>query len=175
MTQDEYEALIAQGLDPEDINKPGGMNLGGLPNVGGGPPGNRNQLQRQAVNRLQSPQSAPERPQEAIRSPFHMPAYGVPSPMMNGLMSPAEQGQHLAGMVAQVNNAYHDENDSRVAQAREERRMQQERDMESMRQESLLRRLEVEQEERNKDRILQKQLQSGVTTRQFINGQWVDV
>jgi hypothetical protein len=175
MTQDEYEALIARGLDPEDINKPGGMNLGGLPNVGGGPPGNRNQLQRQAVNKLHASQSAPVRPQEAIRSPFHTPAYGVTHPMMNGLLSPAEQGQHLAGMAAQVNQAYQDENDSRVAQEREMRRMQQERDMESMRQESLLRRLAIEQEERNKDRILQKQLATGVTTRQFINGQWVDV
>jgi len=95
--------------------------------------------------------------------------------MMNGLMSPAEQGQHLAGMVNQVNQAYQDENDSRVVQEREMRRMAHERDMESMRQESLLRRLAVEQEERNKDRILQKQLQSGVINRQFINGQWVDV
>lgn len=175
MTQDEYEALIAQGLDPEDINKPGGMNLGGLPNVGGGSPGNRNQLQRQAVNKLHGFQGAPERPQEAITSPFHMPAYGVTHPMMNGLLSPAEQGQHLAGMAAQVNQAYQDENDSRVAQEREMRRMQQERDMESMRQEGLLQRLAMEQQERNKDRILQKQLATGVTTRQFIDGQWVDV
>jgi hypothetical protein len=175
MTQDEYEALIAQGLDPEDINKPGGMNLGGLPNVGGGSPSMRSQKQRQAVNRLRAPQSAPERPQEAIRSPFSMQAYGVTNPMMHGLMSPAEQGRHLAGMAGQVTQAYQDENDSRVAQEREMRRMQQERDMESMRQESLLRRLEVEREERNKDRILQKQLQSGITTKKLINGQWVDV
>jgi len=175
MTQDEYEALIAQGLDPEDINKPGGMNLVGLPNVGRGSPGDRSQRQRLAVNRLHSQQSAPERPQEAIRSPFNMQAYGVTNPMMDGLMSPAEQGQHLAGMAGQVNEAYQDENDSRVAQNREMRRMQQEREMESMRQEALLRRLAIEQQEREKDRILQKQLQSGVTTRQLINGQWVDV
>jgi len=131
----------------------------------------QNQLDLNAPEPPDAPVSAPQ----ARTSPFHMPAYGVPHPMMSGLMSPAEQGQHLAGMAAQVNQAYQDENDSRVAQEREMRRMQQERDMESMRQEGLLQRLAIEQQERNKDRILQKQLSSGVTTRQFINGQWVDV
>jgi hypothetical protein len=39
---------------------------------------------------------------------------------------------HMAGMVNQVNNAWQKENDSRVAQAREMRRMQHERAMMQM-------------------------------------------
>jgi hypothetical protein len=119
--------------------------------------------------------AAPVRPQQAPRSPFRMPAYGVPNPMMNGLLNPAEQAGYLNRMAAQATEAHQDEMDSRVAQSREMRRMQQERDMEAMRQESLLRRLAIEQEEREKDRILQKQLTSGVITRQLVNGKWVDV
>jgi len=33
----------------------------------------------------------------------------------------------------------------------------------------------MEQREREKDRILQKQLTTGVTTRRLVNGRWVDV
>ena len=85
------------------------------------------------------------------------------------------QGRHLGGMINDVENAYQDENDSRVALMREQRRMQHETEMESMRQEALLQRLAAEQREREKDRILQKQLTSGVTTRKLVNGGWVDV
>jgi len=53
--------------------------------------------------------------------------------------------------------------------------MEHEAQMESMRQEALLQRLAMEQQDREKDRILQKQLTSGVTTRQLVNGEWVDV
>jgi len=121
---------------------------------------------------------APEGPQRAPRSPFNMRAYSQSHPMQNDFIDefgPVAQGKHLSSMVDDVTNAYQDENDSRVAQLREQRRMEQEMAIESMRQEALLQRLAMEQQEREKDRILQKQLTSGVTTRQFINGRWVDV
>jgi hypothetical protein len=78
-------------------------------------------------------------------------------------------------MIAQTQGAIQDENDSRVAQSREQGRMAHEREMEAMRQEALLQRLAMEQREREKDRILQKQLTSGITTRKLVNGRWVDV
>jgi hypothetical protein len=123
-------------------------------------------------------EDAPEAPQRAIRRPFNMQAYSQSLPMQNDFIAqfgPMAQARSLGGMVSDVQDAYQDENDSRVAQMREQRRMAHERDMESMRQEELLQRLSMEQREREKDRILQKQLTSGVTTRQFIDGRWVDV
>jgi hypothetical protein len=121
---------------------------------------------------------AQEGPQQAPRRPFNMQPYSQSLPMQNDFIAqagPAAQAKHLGGMISDVTDAYQDENDSRVAQLREQRRMEHEAQMESMRQEALLERLAMEQREREKDRILQKQLTSGVTTRQFIDGRWVDV
>lgn len=178
MTIDEYEALIAQGMDPQDINRPGGVHLGGMPNVGNGPPGLRNQMQRQAVENLQRRQDAPQATQQAIRRPFNMEAYSdASSPQQDFLdaMGPSAQAQHLKGMIADVQNAWQDENDSRVAQNREQRRMEHETQLAAMDNDTLLRRLEMEQQEREKDRLLQKQLMSGTVTRQFIDGEWREV
>ena len=116
--------------------------------------------------------------QQAARRPFNKQAYSGANPVQQGFINdfgPSAQAKHLGGMINDVMGAYQDENDSRVAQLREQRRMEHEAEMESMRQEALLQRLAMEQREREKDRILQKQLTSGVTTRQLINGQWVDV
>ena len=134
-------------------------------------------------NRIDAPQpaaqpDAPEAPQHAPRSPFNMHAYSGSHPMNPALIAQqvsSEQARHLSGMIDDVTNAYQDENDSRVAQLREQRRMEHETEMESMQQDALLQRLAMEQREREKDRILQKQLTSGVTTRQLVNGEWVDV
>ena len=122
--------------------------------------------------------NAQQGPQRAPRSPFNMQAYSGSQSMNPALMAQqvsSAQGRHLGGMINDVENAYQDENDSRVALMREQRRMQHETEMESMRQEALLQRLAAEQREREKDRILQKQLTSGVTTRKLVNGGWVDV
>lgn len=122
--------------------------------------------------------NAPEAPQQAIRRPFNMQAYSGANPVQQGFINdfgPAAQGRHLKSMVNDVQNAYQDENDSRVAQMREQRRMDQEMAIESMRQEALLQRLAMEQREREKDRILQRQLQTGVTTKRLVNGRWEDV
>jgi len=182
MTPDEYEALIAQGMDPQDINRPGGVNLGGLPNVGNGTPGFRNQRQRQAVGNLHAQgddePDAPEGPQRATRRPFNMQPYSqshLMNPALIAQQASSEQARHLNGMIDDVTAAYQDENDSRVAQMREQRRMEHETEMESMQQDALLQRLAMEQQEREKDRILQRQLTSGITTRKLVNGGWVDV
>jgi hypothetical protein len=181
VTPDEYEALIAQGMDPQDINRPGGVNLGGLPNVGNGSPAFRSQKQRQAVANLHARPDEPdaqEGPQRAHRSPFNMQAYSGASPMQQDFIEqfgPHAQARHLGGMISDVMGAYQDENDSRVAQAREQARMAHESDMAGMEYDALIQRLQMEADQREKDRILQKHLASGVTTRQLVNGEWVDV
>jgi len=122
--------------------------------------------------------NAPQGPQRSIRRPFNMRAYSGANPVQQGFMNefgPAAQAKHLGGMISDVTDAYQDENDSRVAQLREQRRMDQEMQIESMRQEALLERLAMEQREREKDRILQRQLQTGVTRKRLVNGRWEDV
>ena len=138
----------------------------------------RNPFQSQAAPQPAAQPDAQEGPQRAIRRPFGMQAYSGANPVQQGFINefgPAAQGRHLAGMIAQTQGAIQDENDSRVAQSREQGRMAHEREMEAMRQEALLQRLAMEQREREKDRILQKQLTSGITTRKLVNGRWVDV
>jgi hypothetical protein len=118
---------------------------------------------------------APEAPQQASRRPFSMRAYSGANPAQQGFIDqfgPAAQARHLGGMIQGVTGAIQDENDSRVAQMREQRRMSQEMAIESMRQEALLQRLAMEQREREKDRILQRQLQTGVTRKRLVNGRW---
>jgi hypothetical protein len=125
-----------------------------------------------------APEDAQEAPQQAIRRPFNMRAYSGANPVQQGFINdfgPAAQARSLGGMIDDVQDAYQDENDSRVAQMREQRRMAHEREMEAMRQEALLERLAMEQREREKDRILQRQLQTGVTTKRLVNGRYEDV
>jgi hypothetical protein len=134
-------------------------------------------------NRIDAPKpaaqpDAQQGPQQAARRPFNMQPYSQSQTMTPALIAQqasSAQARHLGGMIDQVTDAYQDENDSRVAQMREQRRMGHEAEMESMRQEALLQRLAMEQREREKDRILQKQLATGVTTRRLVNGRWEDV
>jgi hypothetical protein len=121
------------------------------------------------------PDNAPQATQRSIRRPFNMQAYSGANQMNPAFMAQqvsSEQARHLGGMIQDVTSAYQDENDSRVAQMREQRRMQLEMEKESMRQEALLQRLAMEQKEREKDRILQRQLQTGVTRKRLVNGRW---
>jgi hypothetical protein len=123
-------------------------------------------------------QGAQQGPQRATRRPFNMQAYSGANPVQQGFIDqfgPAAQARHLGGMIKDVTGAIQDENDSRVAQSRELRRQEHEMAMEAMRQESLLERLAMEQRERERDRLLQRQLQTGVTTRRLVNGRWQDV
>ncbi len=65
---------------------------------------------------------------------------------MAGAMG-AQQGNALQNMITQTTNAWQDEHDSRVSQNREMRRMQHEKDVEQMRIEAMLKRLEMERQQ----------------------------
>jgi hypothetical protein len=115
------------------------------------------------------PENAPQAPQRAIRRPFNMQSYSGANPVQQDFIDqfgPAAQARHLGGMIRNVQATIQDENDSRVAQARELRRMDHEARMESMRQEALLQRLAMEQKGR---------LASRNPRRKLINGRWQDV
>jgi hypothetical protein len=127
------------------------------------------------------PQSAPaggnaqQGTQQAARRPFNMQSYSGANPVQQGFIDqfgPTAQARHLGGMINDVQGAFRAENSSRVAQARDQQEMAHEAQMESMRQEALLQRLAMEQKEREKDRILQRQLQTGVTRKRLVNGRW---
>ena len=135
----------------------------------------RNARKSQGRNPFAPAPDAPEAPQQATRSPFGMQAYSGASQMNPALMAQqasSAQARHLGGMIRDVTGAIQDENDSRVAQLREQRLMAHQMAIESMRQEALLERLAMEQREREKDRILQRQLRTGVTRKRLVNGRW---
>ena len=60
-----------------------------------------------------------------------------------GQMMAAQQGRHLAGMINQTTGAIDKENDSRVAQQREMRRMQHEINLKQMELDALLKRIDA--------------------------------
>lgn len=90
--------------------------------------------------------AAPSRPRRAPRqvSPIIQggPMQGI-APFM-GLVAPhiAAQGSHLGGMINQVQGVIQRENDSRVAQAREMRRMEHEKAMKRMELDAMLARIQ---------------------------------
>jgi hypothetical protein len=132
------------------------------------------QLRRQQ-NQMQNgeaAQNAPEAPQQAPREAFGMHAYSTG----HSGYEPSEghPSNDLGGMIDRVTGAIRRENYSRVVQAREAQAQQHERDVLAMQQDALLQRLAAEQRERERDRILQKQLTTGVTTSVF-DGGWQDV
>lgn len=72
-----------------------------------------------------------------------VPALSLPP---GSVITPSDQAAISQGMVKQVNNAIADEMDSRRAIAREEARMQHEKEIEAMRQTAILAKLQVEQD-----------------------------
>lgn len=92
-----------------------------------------------------APQNAPEAPQRHFAMQGHQ---GAVHPMQAAYdaLGPHAQAAALGGMVNRTMGAIQDENDSRVAQAREMRRMEHEKSIEAMRQEGLLRRLAAMQQ-----------------------------
>lgn len=72
-----------------------------------------------------------------------VPAMSLPP---GSVVTPADQAAISQGMVRQVNNAIADEMDSRRAIAREEARMQHEKEIEAMRQTAILAKLQAEQD-----------------------------
>lgn len=116
----EHNAMVNGGeIDAEDPLAPmrakGGVNLAGA----AGP-----------AMKAHKPSGRPA----AARS--NQPAHGggftpFASPMLNpGILSPDQQADHLQGMANGIMRAYQDENDSRIAQARELLRMEHEKEME---------------------------------------------
>lgn len=86
----------------------------------------------------QQQQQPAERQEQQVS---HMPTFHPPHPI-----TPGEQADVLGDMIDKTSAAWSNELDSRVAQAREERRMQHAKDIEAMRQEGLLRRLSAMQQ-----------------------------
>lgn len=86
------------------------------------------------------------------------------------VMSPGDQFNHLQGMANQAMGAWENELDSRVAQSREMRRMQHEQQIERMRQEGLLRRLQAEQQTAMVGLRASDAARQGVTTQVFVPG-----
>jgi hypothetical protein len=133
----EWELAQAQGLEG---NLGDGVNLGGLPKK---LPRNKN------INAGQQIQQAEQERQQARRQG----GFATGNPMYNpmnvagvaGAMG-AQQGNALQSMISQATNAWQDEHDSRVSQNREARRMQHEKDVEQMRIEAMLKRLEMERQ-----------------------------
>lgn len=68
------------------------------------------------------------------------------------MLNPYQQAAHLQGMASQAMNAIGDENDSRVAQARELRRQEHEKE---------LMRMQMEAQKRASDAALIRELLSG--------------
>jgi hypothetical protein len=80
--------------------------------------------------------------------------FATGNPMFNPMavaqhagMMGAQQGNALQNMISQTTDAWQDEHDSRVSQNREARRMQHEKDVEQMRIEAMLKRLEMERQD----------------------------
>jgi hypothetical protein len=134
----EWELAQAQGLEG---NLGDGVNLGGLPKK---LPRNKN------INAGQQIQQAEQERQQARRQG----GFATGNPMYNvnavagmaGAMG-AQQGNALQNMISQTTDAWRDEHDSRVSQNREARRMQHEKDIEQMRIEAMLKRLEMERQQ----------------------------
>lgn len=101
----------------------------------------------------QTPANVPHAPQNAQQAPGGPIAQGGPPMALSPIQAAyLEQGPHaqaaaLRGAIDKTEDAIRDENDSRVSQAREAKRMEFARDMERMRQEALLQRLAMEQQQ----------------------------
>lgn len=80
---------------------------------------------------------------------------GAAQPMIP-FIGPGQQYMQAQSMANNTMDAIQNENDSRVAQVREANRMEHEKELERMRQETILRKLEIEREQAEKDRLMQQ-------------------
>ena len=136
----ESDLADAQGFDlMEEMRRRGGANLANANSP-------QAQAQELAARQRQIQERAVAQQNARRASPF---ATGN-SPMMDhgssgayhAAMGAAQQGNVLGNMIAQTMEAHQDENDSRVAQMREMRRMEHERAMKQMEIDALLSRLD---------------------------------
>lgn len=101
--------------------------------------------QVQGGNATQNAQDAPRRPEAPRAAPEAQQVNFLPDARQRAQDGRDRQQARIASQIAHVEGAFRDENDSRVAQAREAKRMEFSRDIERMRQEALLQRLAMEQ------------------------------
>lgn len=135
----EWELAQAAGIEG-DMGAPGGVNLAGMPNTRKA----KNPFQEQARRDL-----AAQNARNRTYTPRPTGAAMIPG------FGPAQQYMQSQAMANNTMQAVADENDSRVAQMREMRRMAHEQEMERMRQDALLQRLQMESMQKERDRELQ--------------------
>lgn len=87
-------------------------------------------------------------------------------------MFPPMLGNNGQAFADNTMSAIQRENDSRVAQMREMRRLAASQAEEQMKYDYLLRKLEMEREQMEKERIARRQAETGIYSRTFRNGQW---
>jgi hypothetical protein len=105
---------------------------------------------------------APQQPAAPTPRQAAQPAsFSRPQSQQSGgsMFNPMQQMAMHRGMASDVMSEMGDELDSRVAQAREHRRLQHEKDMEAMRQEGVLKRLQMERETAERQMRMARELQ----------------
>ena len=123
------------------------------PTMGAAPPNLLRQLKEDNRERFAKDEDEPEPKSPPSRGGFtRTGGFATGNPMYNPMnvagmagMMGAQQGNALQNMINQTTNAWQDEHDSRVSQNREMRRMEHEKDIERMRIEAMLQRLQAEQ------------------------------
>lgn len=152
---------MALFLDPEDDEDEDAFGGGRLPAAGtAGRLGGNRRPSKQPID-----PSMQQRLMENARRTMPT-AFATGGPMMPMM---GNDGQSFADNTM---DAFRRENDSRVAQMREMRRLAAAQQSEQMKYDYLLRKLEVEREQMEKERIARRQAQTGTYSRTFRNGQW---
>jgi hypothetical protein len=132
----ESDLADAQGFDlMEEMRKRGGANLANTPQA---------QAQELAARQRQIQERALAQQNARRTTPFatgnSMMNHGA-SGAYHAAMGSAQQGKALGDMISQTMSAHQDENDSRVAQMREMRRMEHEKELKRMELDAILARL----------------------------------
>ena len=109
----------------------------------------RREKERPAAAPRTQPVARPQRPE----------AFTSPQSERTQMFGPYEQMAMHRGMAQQAMGAIGDEMDSRVAQVREQRRLQHEKDMEQLRQDGILRRLQMESQATERQARLMQEMQ----------------
>lgn len=136
---------MALFLDPDDDEDEDAFGGGRVPR--------RGQAGRLAGDRPQVDPSTQQRLTENARR--RMPT------QTGGMMFPPMLGNNGQALANNVMAAHRRENDSRVAQVREMRRLAASQAEEQMKYDYLLRKLEMEREQAEKDRMMQKEMLAG--------------
>ena len=150
VSQQQLDAVLRGGLSVEEAMNPALLNAAGK---------NKQWAENAAAPDFDNDNEPKGRPASTGRA-FSRGGFATGAvPMMNhgasgayhAAMGSAQQGKALGDMISQTMAAHQDENDSRVSQEREYRRMMHEQEIERMRQETermkvaaLLKRLEAE-------------------------------